>query len=102
MLRFPVTELLNEQKCYDFLLTLLHPNGLHCPDGHQLPPEQAPHDRRRTPILKYRCRVCGRVFPLFTKTILSGIHYNCRIIVLLLRGLRPWTHQQTFIGGNGP
>ncbi len=29
MLRFPVTELLNEQKCYDFLLNLLHPNGLH-------------------------------------------------------------------------
>ena len=86
MLRFPLTELLNEQECYSFLLNLLHPEGLCCPNGHQLPPNQAPHSRRRAPILKYRCRACGQVFHLFTRTILSGIHYNCQIIVLLLRG----------------
>ncbi len=93
MLRFPLTELLNEQECYDFLLNLLHPEGLCCPNGHQLPPNQAPHARRRAPILKYRCRLCGKVFHLFTKTILSGIYYNCRQNCLVITRVLPRTHQ---------
>ena len=34
MLRFPLDGLLDEQACYDFLLRILHPDGLHCPHGH--------------------------------------------------------------------
>jgi len=45
MLRFPLDGLLDEQACYDFLLRLLHPDGLHCPRGHQLGADQAPHRR---------------------------------------------------------
>ena len=29
MFRFPLTKLLDEQACYDFLLDVLHPDGLH-------------------------------------------------------------------------
>jgi hypothetical protein len=69
MLRFPLDGLLDEQACYDFLLRLLHPDGLHCPRGHPLGADQAPHRRRRPVIPDYRCRQCGAVFNLFTNTL---------------------------------
>jgi hypothetical protein len=43
MIRFALTEMLDEQACYNYLLKALHPRGLHCPLGHPLPPSQAPH-----------------------------------------------------------
>jgi transposase-like protein len=81
-----LTELLDEQACYEWLLEILHPKGLYCPNGHALPVGQAPHDRQRTPIVKYKCRECGKVFHIFTGTDLSGSHYTCGQIVLILRG----------------
>ena len=91
MLRFPIGDLLDERTCYEFLLHLLHPTGLACAHGHPLPPGQAPHDRHRTPILDYRCRECGRVFNLFTRTIWSKSQYPCSTIVLILRGIAQGT-----------
>jgi transposase-like protein len=87
MFIWPITDLLDEQRCYDFLLTLLYPAGLHCPRAHRLPPHQAPHDRHRAPILDYRCRQCGAVFNLFTGTVFSKTRYSGRLIVLILRGI---------------
>ena len=59
MIQFPITNLLGQQECYAFLMEILHPDGLKCPRGHPLPPDQAPHDRSRDPIFAYRCRKCG-------------------------------------------
>lgn len=87
MLPFPIDDLMDEQKCYKFLKEVLHPAGLSCPEGHPLPAEQAPHDRSRTPVVNYRCRECGRVFNIFTNTVLSTISFRCSEIVLLLRGI---------------
>jgi hypothetical protein len=50
MLRFPLDGLLDEQACYDFLLHILHPDGLHCPRSHPLRADQAPQ-RRRRPVI---------------------------------------------------
>src|SRR3990172_11263979 len=47
MMIFPLQELMDEQKCYDYLLHVLHPNGLRCPAGHPLAQGQQPHDRHR-------------------------------------------------------
>ena len=91
MIRFPITDLLGQQECDDYLLNPLHPNGFRCPDGHPLPAEQAPHDRHRAPVEDYRCRTCGRVFNLLTGTIWSGTHDDCVTIVLLLRGFTQGT-----------
>ena len=52
MIKFPLTELLDEQACYEWLLKILHPKGLYCPNGHALPVVQAPHDRQRAPIVE--------------------------------------------------
>jgi transposase-like protein len=91
MMQFPLDTLLDEQACYDFLLRVLHPNGLACPRGHQLPPHQAPHDRHRVQIVDYRCRTCGAVFNLFTNTLWSKTRYRCSTIVLILRGIAQGT-----------
>ena len=87
MLQFPLDTLLDEQACHDFLLRTLHPDGLHCPSGHAVLPNQAPHDRHRAPILDYRCRTCGAVFNLFTGTIWAKSRYRCSTIVQILRGI---------------
>jgi transposase-like protein len=86
MIGFPVDELLSEEECYKYLKRSLHPEGLSCPNGHDLPDDQAPHDRRRAPIVDYRCRECGAVFNIFTNTVWSKTHYDPSTIVMLLRG----------------
>src|ERR687885_75941 len=87
MLQFPLDDLLDEQACYDFLLRVLHPDGLRCPQGHALPTDQAAHDRHRAPILDERCRSCGAIFNLVTGTIWAKSHYRCTTIVQILRGI---------------
>lgn len=87
MMTFPIHELMDEQKCYDYLLKVLHPQGLKCPAGHPLRPGQKPHDRHRSPVFDYRCRECGRVFNAFTHTVWSGGRYTCVQMVLILRGI---------------
>jgi len=91
MMQFPLDILLDEQACYDYLLQVLHPNGVACPHGHQLPLDQAPHDRHRAPIMDYRCRKCGAVFNLFSNTLFSKTRYRCSTIVLILRGIAQGT-----------
>ena len=91
MLIFPINELMDEQACYDFLLHVLHPAGLCCPQGHQLASEQAPHDRHRAPIVDYRCRQCAAVCNIFTGTIWAKSRYRCSTIVLIMRGIAQGT-----------
>jgi transposase len=86
MIRFPLSALLDEQECYNYLVHILHPEGLCCKHGHALPPGQAPHDRKRAPIVDYRCRVCGNVFNVFTNSVWGGTHYLCTTVVLVMRG----------------
>ena len=86
MMQFPITDLLDEQECYNWLLEVLHPGGMCCVHGHPLPSDQAPHNCDRAPILSYRCRICKTVFHIFTGTVWSGTHYDCKIVVLLMRG----------------
>ena len=86
MIGFPINELFSEEECYQYLKRSLHPEGLSCSNGHELPSDQAPHDRRRAPIVDYRCRECGAVFNIFTDTVWSKTHYDPSTIVMLLRG----------------
>lgn len=94
MIRFALTEMLDEQACYNYLLKALHPNGLHCPLDHPLPPSQAPHSRLRAPVVNYRCRVCGKVFNAFSGTIWSKTKYRPSVIVQILKGIAQGTPTQ--------
>ena len=83
---FPIGELMDESACFDFLLGLLHPDGLACPrcgDRDHL----KVHRRDRAPILAYRCAACRRVCTAFTKTALQGTKRRPIELVLILRGI---------------
>jgi transposase len=83
---FPIDDLLDEDACYDRLLTWIHPEGLTCPGCHHGDRLHI-HRRDREPVLDYRCGHCGRVFNAFTGTALQGTHYRPSTLVLILRGL---------------
>jgi transposase-like protein len=87
MITFPIQELMDEQKCYEYLFKSLHPHGLKCPAGHALRSGQKPHDRHRAPVLDYRCPECGSVFNAFSGTVWSSSRYTCIQMVLILRGI---------------
>ena len=86
MMDFPLEPLLDPQACYDFLLDLLHPDGLGCPRGHPLAACYI-HERHRAPLLHYRCKACGCCFNLFSGTVLQATKYHAVQIVQLLRGI---------------
>ena len=59
MIAFPIQSLMDEQACYDYLLSVLYPQGLHCPQGHPLPADQGAHLARelgldRARLLEHR------------------------------------------------
>ena len=83
---FPIDDLLDESACYRLLLQAIHPEGLRCPKGHELPDDQAPHDRHREPVVDYRCRTCGKVFNVFTGTPLQGVRFSPARLIIILRG----------------
>ncbi len=83
---FPIDDLLDESARYRLLRRALHPKGLRCPQGHELPDDQAPHDRHREPVVDYRCRVCGKVFNVFTDTPLQGVRFSPARLIMILRG----------------
>jgi transposase-like protein len=83
---FPVAELMDEQACYDYLLSALHPHGLKCP-GCGAKDGLGVHRRRRAPVLDYQCKGCGRVFNAFTGTPLAGTSRPPSRLVAILRGV---------------
>jgi transposase-like protein len=83
---FPILDLMDADACYRFLVTTLHPDGLHCPrcrraDDHPV------HDRHRPPVFDYRCRGCGAVFNAYTCTPVQKTHKTPTQLVLILRGI---------------
>jgi transposase-like protein len=82
---FPLNDLMDEQACYDFLVKLLHPDGLACPRCHHADGLKV-HRYDRAPILVYRCPHCLRIFNAFTATVLHGTRRSARQWVLIVRG----------------
>src|SRR4051812_24676862 len=82
---FPITDLMDEQACYDRLVQWLHPEGFACPRCHAAD-RMVVHRRGRDPVLDFRCGHCGRVFNAFTGTSLHGAKRRPAELVLILRG----------------
>jgi transposase-like protein len=83
---FPLTDLLDEDACYERLLAALHPDGLQCPHC-RATDRPGVHRCHRDPVLDYQCGRCGCVFNAFTGTALQGTHRPCAQLLLILRGI---------------
>jgi transposase-like protein len=83
---FPLNDLMDEVACYDYLVGLLHPDGLACPHCREADGMKV-HRRDRAPILMYRCAGCRRIFNAFTSTPLQGTQRRPVELLLILRGI---------------
>jgi transposase len=88
---FPITDLMDQQACYDFLTSALHPHGLTCPRCNGT--NYRIHRSHRDPVFDYRCNDCRRVFNAWTGTAFQGTHKTPAQLVLLCRGL--WQGEST-------
>ncbi len=87
---FSIQALMDESRCYDYLMEILHPQGLHCPRC-QCPVEQARvHRRDRAPVLYFQC-LCGSVYNGLTDTVWQGTHHRCSAIIRILQGFAQGT-----------
>jgi len=86
MIIFSLIDLMDVQKCYDFLCTILHPQGLKCPKCQCSVQDSKIQRRDRAPVLIYECKN-GHFYNLFTKTVWQGTHHKCPIIIRILQGV---------------
>lgn len=83
---FPIHDLLDEQKCYEKLIDLLHDGCLLSPysgDAHYVI-----NDSRRSPVLTYKDKKTGGYFTIYTNTIFEWTHFKCSEIILIIRGFQ--------------
>jgi hypothetical protein len=85
MIRFSTLQLMDEQKCYDYLVEILHPDGLCCPACERPVEQSKVHRHDRAPVLYFRCS-CGRIYNAFAGTLWQGTHHSCCVIVRILQG----------------
>lgn len=83
-MEWSIQDLLDEKKCYNELMRLLHDDELKCAKCRGS--NYYRHSHYRDQIDKYRCRDCGHVFHLFSGTALSGTRLSCSKALLVLRG----------------
>ena len=82
---FPFSDLLDEDRCYEWLLYHLHNGKLCCADCKGT--NYRKHHVRRAPVVQYWCRECGRYFNIFTGSVFQKTQFSCSKIVLILRGI---------------
>lgn len=85
MIRFSILDLMDEDKCYQFLVEMLHPKGLCCPVCGTPAEQSKVHRRDRAPVLYFRCS-CGRIYNAWAGTIWQGTHHCSSMIVRILQG----------------
>jgi transposase-like protein len=87
-MRFPITNLLNQKDCENWLLEYFHSDGLKCPSCQS--DVSAAHRFRRTKksqLQVYRCNHCQTVYNLYSRTVFQQRHLRPQQVVLLLRGV---------------
>lgn len=84
MIDFPISELLDEDECLQWLERYLHPDGLKCPRCGSTERRVAQHNG---PWTAYRCRLCDRYHTILTGTVFEKTRQSPSKVVLILRGI---------------
>ena len=83
---FPIQDLLDEQRCYQWLKDARWPQGQPvCPRCGKTERLYV-HDRVKAPVEDFRCPHCGRVFNIFADTIFKKTRRRPSHIILILQG----------------
>jgi transposase-like protein len=83
---YPIVNLMDEQACYEMLLSQLHPDGMGCPRCKTCAGIRH-HRRRREAVADYRCGSCRCVFNIFTGTVFQGTRRRPSELILIQRGI---------------
>ena len=87
-MEFPIITLLDQEQSKDWLLAHFHPDGLKCPHCGASVADASPfRETKRSQLTVYRCRVCRRVYNLYTGTVFQQRHLTPAQAVLLIRGV---------------
>jgi transposase-like protein len=84
MIDFPMTDLLDDNSCTNWLERHLHPEGLKCPHCGSL---ERRLFRQQGHFPAYRCRLCDGYYTLLTGTVFAKTHQPPATLVLVLRGM---------------
>lgn len=87
-MEFPITDLLDYESSVSWITTHFHPSGFKCPQC-GAPSNQARifRETRRSQLVVYRCKACGKAYNLYTGTIFQQTHLTPMQVVLLMRGI---------------
>jgi hypothetical protein len=83
---FPLHDLLDEQKCYEKLIDLLHNGDLLSP--YSCSKNYVINDSRRSPVITYKDKKTGGYFTIYTATIFEWTHFKCSEVILIIRGFQ--------------
>jgi len=87
-MEFPITELLDNNACEEWLISHFHPQGFRCPNcGAEREQAHPFRQTRRSELQTYRCNECGQTYNLYSRTIFEQRHLTPRQVVLLVRGI---------------
>ena len=84
MIDFPINELLDEERCRQWLEEHFHPNGLRCPNCQS---ERRRNFRQLRHFQAYRCLDCTRYYTLLSGTIFEKSQQAPSTLVMLIRGI---------------
>lgn len=88
MIEFSITDLLDGQSSYEWLLAHFHPEGLQCPHCEAAWSEAREFRwTKKSQVPDYRCGRCGKTYNVYSQTVFEGRHFTPEQAVLLVRGI---------------
>lgn len=83
---FPLDDLLDDERCYRWLLERRWPGGKPvCPRCGETERIHV-HNRDQAPVEDFRCKTCRRVFNVHTGTVFRKTRRRCSHVILIIQG----------------
>jgi transposase-like protein len=88
VIEFPITDLLDGQSSYEWLLAHFHPEGLVCPHcGAAWSEAREFRWTKKSQVPDYRCGACDKTYNVYSQTVFEGRHFTPEQAVMVVRGI---------------